>query len=333
MQIIRDFIGYIPRIEIISNDGEPIAIPRSWRPVLGGDSLLVAVPDMHMFLHNSSQDNFKYGAEAMADFLQHVGNVKREMSCFARRMRFFQLGDMFELRFPVPGSSASPTPDQIAGSHFRYRSIVESMRDLNAGFIFGNHDFEMRATPGVVESASVGQVHLEHGYNADRWYHFANPAHSHWHPTMCLFKQMRRAEAWVHRTRIAIGHLADGEHAAAGVTSGARERHDYPDGRKYPRHQLRYFSQLLSRHADHRRRTRIAIIGHTHHPHIRTSFADGERIFIDAGCWTDGRSDFVVVTNSEIAICRYKRLPMSVRATTSDRLSKPSAQPRLAYAY
>lgn len=332
MQIVGDFIGDNQRIEIISNNGEPTPIPRSWRPVLGTESLLVAVPDMHMFLHNSTQDNFKYGAEAMIDFLRHVGQVRRDMSLFARRMQFVQLGDMFELRFPIPGSNQNPTADQITRSHFHYQYIVESMRSLDARFIVGNHDYEHRTQPGVLESASIGQVHLEHGFNADRWYHFANPEHSHWRPTMHVFKQLRRAEAWVHRARVAFGHLEEGRHAAAGVTSGINERHEYPSESKYPRHQLDYFHRLLTQSHEHARRTRICIIGHTHHPHIRTSFADGERMFVDAGCWTDGRSDFVVATNNEIAICRYKRIADPQRMAVGNRLSRPRTQYRPAVA-
>lgn len=30
-------------------------------------------------------------------------------------------------------------------------------------------------------------------------------------------------------------------------------------------------------------------------------------ILIDAGGWTAGRSDFVVITNEEVGICSYKR--------------------------
>jgi len=53
--------------------------------------------------------------------------------------------------------------------------------------------------------------------------------------------------------------------------------------------------------------TKITVIGHTHHPYINTDVNNGKHIFIDAGAWTSGRSDFVVITNEELAICCYVR--------------------------
>ncbi len=52
---------------------------------------------------------------------------------------------------------------------------------------------------------------------------------------------------------------------------------------------------------------RITVIGHTHMPHLDATVDDGEYIYIDCGAWTVGRSDFVVVTDEELALCHYKR--------------------------
>jgi len=53
--------------------------------------------------------------------------------------------------------------------------------------------------------------------------------------------------------------------------------------------------------------TKICVIGHTHHPYLNTNINDGKNIYIDAGGWTAGRSDFVVITNEEVGICCYQR--------------------------
>ncbi len=46
---------------------------------------------------------------------------------------------------------------------------------------------------------------------------------------------------------------------------------------------------------------------YSHHPYINTDINDGKKIYVDAGAWTSGRSDFVVITNEEVGICCYKR--------------------------
>lgn len=48
-------------------------------------------------------------------------------------------------------------------------------------------------------------------------------------------------------------------------------------------------------------------MGHTHHPYLDANVSNGNYIYVDAGAWTEGRSNFVVVTDEEIALCHYKR--------------------------
>jgi UDP-2,3-diacylglucosamine pyrophosphatase LpxH len=52
---------------------------------------------------------------------------------------------------------------------------------------------------------------------------------------------------------------------------------------------------------------RITIIGHTHSPHIDAAIDGGKYMYIDCGAWTSGRSDFLILTNEEAAICHYNR--------------------------
>lgn len=46
---------------------------------------------------------------------------------------------------------------------------------------------------------------------------------------------------------------------------------------------------------------------YSHHPYINTDINDGKKIYVDAGAWTSGRSDFVFITKEEVGICCYKR--------------------------
>ncbi len=92
------------------------------------------------------------------------------------------------------------------------------------------------------------------------------------------------------------------------VTSGETDRTDYPSEDTYPEQQKEYYTHSLIGHTNGPRAdTRICIIGHTHHPYLNPDVDGGNYIFADAGAWTEGRSDFAVVTNEEIALCRYRR--------------------------
>lgn len=82
-----------------------------------------------------------------------------------------------------------------------------------------------------------------------------------------------------------------------------------PDSTDYPRRQLQHIAKLVQSSANC---PRVSVIAHTHRPYLDPQFADGKCIYVDAGAWTEGRSDFVVITNSEIAICRYRRTRVSM---------------------
>lgn len=326
MRIAEHFIRGNPRIEIISNGGKPLPIPPAWRPVLQSD-LLVAIPDMHMFMYDSALDNFKYGAEAMIDFLIHVHAVQEELAAHDQVLQLYQLGDLYELRFPSPTTGHYVTAHEIRRSHPDYDTIIRHLTALKPHLIYGNHDFEHRLFSGFKSTAFDGRVYLEHGFEADRWYHFANPNKRFWWPAMSMFRRVRKMEEAINRFRQRIGHLGEHEHSATGITSGMAERGDFPSPVGYPGRQLRHFRQMLRGKTWQAEHTRICVIGHTHHPYIDPHFADGRCIFVDAGCWTDGRTDFVVITNEELAICRYIRTPLATGATRTVRTEATGLQP------
>ena len=81
MKIQNDFIKGNNKIKIISNGGQPHPIRADWQTVLSKCDMLVIIPDMHMYIYNSHLDNFKYGADAMLKFLNHLGTLKDERHC------------------------------------------------------------------------------------------------------------------------------------------------------------------------------------------------------------------------------------------------------------
>ncbi len=311
---VRDrFIRDNRQINILSNRGEPYTVPSVWRPLLGEYDALVAIPDMHMFFHGSPQDCFQYGAPAMKDFLEHLIDVKQDMKSQGRRLAVVQLGDMYELRYPHPLTARRLTPEAVIASHPLYETIHNQLLRLETVFIIGNHDYELARSPERVVSANFGRVFCEHGYQADRWYHFSNPQRKFWETSMYLYSHFRRWEARVNKVRRLARNLSEGQQAALGILSGAQERSNPGDAIMYSRHRLKYYDRKF--HIDLRRGapTRIIVTAHSHVPLLYTHACNDHCWYVDAGAWTEGRSDFVIITNDEIALCRYKRA--SVRVT------------------
>jgi len=309
MRIRKDFIQGNGRIAILSNEGVPTPIPVSWRPILGSCDILVVIPDMHMYVHGSNLDNFKYGADTMVDFLDHLGILKEDLALRGRTLRIYQLGDIYEQRFPSlsnPGSNATAT--EIRMSHPKYDRILNMMKDMRTHFLYGNHDFELRHFPSFGFGALEGKVYLEHGFAADTWEDFANPNAPLWEPAQLAFKTLRDIETFFAGLIVDLGMIQKDEHFAMGVSSGKTEQAEYPSGEAYRSQQKEHYTRALIKHINGPLgSTRICIIGHTHHPYLDPNIDGGKYIFADAGAWTEGRSDFAVVTNEEIAICRYKR--------------------------
>jgi hypothetical protein len=315
VSIKQDFIRGNPRIEIISHHGRPVEIPQAWRPVLGDTDILVAIPDMHMYHYDSNLDNFRYGAETMQDFLQHLQGLKQNLAGHGRRMQVAQLGDMFELRFP--GYNKKPiSVDQIADSHPTYRSILQTLWSLDPILIYGNHDLKHDAYKESHFSARVGSVYLEHGYGADNWYNFSNPGKRLFGAGMFFFRNFRRVEANICRLALATGYLRKDQFFAAGICSGEQTRGNITDYAQYQHRQLRHFRKVYREFEDYQR-PRIIIGAHTHRPYLDPHFGKGKSIFVDAGAFTDGRSDFAVVTHEEVAICRYRRQPVATRVAVT----------------
>jgi len=108
---------------------------------------------------------------------------------------------------------------------------------------------------------------------------------------------------------VEVSVIEKDEHFAFGVTSGKDPNYKYPSEQDYLKdyeNTLNYYTERLQKNTENKE-TKICVIGHTHHPYINTEINDGKHIYIDAGAWTAGRSDFVVITNEEVGICCYKR--------------------------
>jgi len=307
MKIIDDFIRGNTRIRVISNHARPTEIPPAWRPVLRNCEMLVAIPDAHMYFNDSTLDNFKYGALALLSFLEYLAELKEEFAAAGATLRIYQLGDLYEQRFPRPATrSPNITPAEITMSSPLYGEIINAMNSIRTHFIYGNHDFELRHFPGFRFAALEGKVYLEHGFTPDPWSTFANPNERLWEPANLILKKIREVEKFFGEILVDAGLIAKDDHFAFGVISGEEDRPDYPDETKYLKRQYDYYTQRLKSKPD-QQDIRISVIGHTHHPFLDATVGGGEYIFVDAGAWTSGRSDFMVITNEELAICQYRR--------------------------
>lgn len=307
MKIVEDFIRGNNRISIISNQGLPTVLSVGWRPIFDSCDMLVAIPDMHMYIHRSNLDNFKYGAQAMLHFLRHLGRLKRKLARKGKTLRIYQLGDLYELRFPSAANpSSNVMPSEITLSNPKYNKILNVLDSLRTHYLYGNHDFELRHYAGFRFGAIEGKVYLEHGFAADNWSDFSNPGKFLWEPGQFIFKKLREIESFFAKLLVAISVIKQDEHFAVGVPDGSVERSHLPSPNGYPKQQKTYYEKRLEQSPD-QRNIRVCIIGHTHYPYLNPNVENGKRIFVDAGAWTSGRSDFVVITNEELAICRYKR--------------------------
>lgn len=310
MKIEQDFIRNNKRIEIISNKGNPTPVPEEWRPVLSRCEMLVAIPDMHMYLYNSSMDNFKYGSRAMVEFLNHLDTLKEEMAMEDKTLRIYQIGDMFEQRFPGLSSGANATAAEIRMSHPRYDQIINTLNGMRTHFLYGNHDFELRHFPSFRFAALEGKVYLEHGFSADKWTDFANPNAIFWEPSQLIFKGIREINAFFGNLLVLTGVIGKDEHFAFGVESGEDPDYNYLSEKiyldEYGEKYFDYYSKRLAGIPENPD-AKICLIGHTHHAYLDPEFGDGKYIYIDAGAWTGSRSDFAIITNEEVGICCYHR--------------------------
>jgi UDP-2,3-diacylglucosamine pyrophosphatase LpxH len=311
MKIADDFIAGNDRIRIISNGGKPVKIPKRWQPVLKSCEILVVIPDMHMYIYNSNLDNFKYGAKAMLSFLDHLEILKEEMALIGKTLRIYQIGDVYEQRFPGLGSmGANATATEIRMSHPVYDQIINTMNGMRTHFLYGNHDFELRHFPGFTFAANEGKVYLEHGFTNDTWKDFSNPGAVFWEVSQLIFKTIREINQFFASMLVQANIIGKDDNYSFGVRSGKEPDYNYLSEKDYEeRYGVKYFDYYAKRikNIPEMPDAKICIIGHTHHPYIDPKFNEGKGIYIDAGSWTEGRSDFAVVTNEEAAICCYLR--------------------------
>jgi hypothetical protein len=305
MKIKDDFIRDNARIQIISNSGRSTPIPQEWRPVLGDSQMIVVVPDMHMYIAGNTLDNFKWGAEAMVDFLAHVNRVKQRMDLNSALLRVYQIGDMYELRFP--GRDVNATVTDIKLSSDDYSQILDAFEKFFTNKIYGNHDFENRHFQNSAFCYTEGKIYLEHGFAADTW--TANPESPLWNPAMLGFYEIRQLNEFFNNLLEKFHLLNPDKTSSWGVTSGDVEQVSMPTAVDYEDQQgyiKKYYVDRMHNGVNGPD-CRITIIGHTHMPHLDSNIENGKYIYIDCGAWTVGRSDFVVVTDEELALCHYKR--------------------------
>jgi hypothetical protein len=311
MKILDDFIKTNRRVEIISDSGDPLRIPGEWEFTLGDADILVAIPDMHMYIYNSPLDNFKYGAKAMLHFLRHLESLKSDLEWDGKKLRIYQLGDMYEYRFPGLTGTGNATAAEIFMSHPDYSLIANLLRDMRAHHLYGNHDYENRHFPGFRMAAREGQVLLEHGFVPDCWQHFSDPGEALWEAGQFFFLKLREVNEFFANLLISLDAIPADDTYSVGVDSGKTAKHQYPPPAGYVDpdgdfvcYRDHYAARLERPHADET--ARVAVIGHTHRPFMEM-VNGGEQLFIDAGAWTVGRSDFAVLTREEAAICTYRR--------------------------
>ena len=262
MKIKDDFIKGNNRIKIISNNGEPYRIPESWHPVLNRCSMLVIIPDMHMYIYNSNLDNFKYGAKALLDFLGHLGNLKEEMALEDQTLRIYQLGDLYEQRFPGLHSS-NATAVEIRMSHPDYDQIINMMDGIRTHFIYGNHDFELRHFPGFRFAALEGRVYIEHGFTPDSWKDFANPNAPLWEVGSFVFLSIREINDFFAHLLIEAKFIEKDESYSWGVRSGKEPDYNYPPEKQYLDNygkNLKYFTERMQKNPENKD-TKICVVG------------------------------------------------------------------------
>ncbi len=313
MNTVAEFIAGNPRIEITGNNGAPIAVPAAWRPALTDSDALVVIPDLHMYAYNSPLDNFHWGAQALLDLLAHCESVRDTMEDAGQSLRVVQIGDMYEMRFPSPvDQTRNATTDDILASHPSYDLIANRLRSLDAEYIYGNHDYEMRHFDNAAFALTDGRVYLEHGFAPAPW--SEDPRKPHWDVAMMGLRVAREVE--LDLIELGLSNLALDIHYGTGVAIGSVERKALPDAATYLRDygiQHEYYSKRIVNRVDAPSgggpEPRIAIIGHTHNPYVDVNPGNDNAgyIYIDAGGWTEGRSDFVVVTSDEIALCHFDR--------------------------
>jgi len=301
---VQDIIGSESRIKVISGNGVPTVMPTAWQPVLSGCQAIVVIPDMHVAPATSPLDNFKFGAGAMLDFLQFLSDTKDALDDPAD-LKIFQIGDLYELRFP--GSHVNSTVTDISKSSDTYSKIFNALNDLNANKLYGNHDFENRHFAGFNFNYVVGKVYLEHGFAADDW--TANPLNPLNDPMMLVFLKMREFNEFLDSMQTAVGVDMSDKNFSWGVTSGKDEVTTMPSTADYMKDYKRIYDYYTARMRASAQGAdcKITIVGHTHCPHLDANIDAGKYMYFDCGAWTVGRSDFLVLTNEEAAICHYSR--------------------------
>lgn len=202
-----------------------------------------------MYIYNSHPDNFKFGADVMLKFLNHLSSLKEEMELEDQTLRIYQLGDLYEQIFPgLHGPNA--TAMEIRMSHPSYDQIINAMNGMRTHFLYGNHDFELRHFPGFRFAAFEGKVYIEHGFTPDSWQDFSNPNAPLWEVSQFLFLSIREINEFFAHLLVKASVIEKDEHYSWGVPSGKDPVYDYPSEKEYIKnygHCLDYFSERMKK--------------------------------------------------------------------------------------
>jgi UDP-2,3-diacylglucosamine pyrophosphatase LpxH len=128
-------------------------------------------------------------------------------------------------------------------------------------------------------------------------------------PFMLVFLKMRELNAFFDTLQTAVGIDMSDKNFSWGVPNGATEVSTMPTTADY----MKSYKNIYDYYCNRMRGSaqgpdcKITIVGHTHSPHLDASIDGGKYMYIDCGAWTSGRTDFLILTNEEAAICHFKR--------------------------
>jgi UDP-2,3-diacylglucosamine pyrophosphatase LpxH len=220
-------------------------------------------------------------------------------------VKICHLGDIYEFQFP--GRHRTSTAAEIEGSSNDYSLIINQLKNMDTVRLYGNHDFSNLHSERFRFEYTLGKVYIEHGFAGDNL--MANPHNPNWKLVMAGFQSVNKLKQIFGEIGRTLNLLPPDKVFAVGLTSGENPRGGIASKSKYESEYKsikEYYCRRLEK-GSNGSDIKISIIGHTHSPHLDSNVKNGEFVFVDAGAWTEGRSDFVVVTQEELAICRYKR--------------------------
>ena len=323
MSLVSDIVASSSRIQLLEQAGRPMYLRVPGRPAESG-RVLVAIPDLHLLNFHSAQDNFRFGAYAFLDFLMHLRELQASLRPLGVTLTPVQLGDMYELCHPPLHSGRPLTVEDIVYSSPIYEAISRYMDEIGTLMIYGNHDYVRRLRADVHYSLHLGDVYLEHGYSADRWYHFSNPQRKFWSTGMAGLTFFRRIEGAVNNY---VNGPENRPRTPFGLHPGYRDQADTAPPHSIPQRRIDHFRETVERVRTTGGPVRVCVTAHSHLPDLLWLDDAQRTVFVDAGAWTEGRSDFAIIAAGEVALARFDRSPVLERNVHTEEV--PSESRRL----